>query len=201
MSRRNGRTGSNGGPWVELPAKPPRVDDPYKYWADPPPDEYSDRCMYWVHAISQLGWRPNRRISGEGYDTSAHWYGIYLWEYLNVIFPLLQHIEAPKLAAAVAKQQIEQAQLDSHRALHRARRDPGHPVPREFLPAIDNALRDTGTVPSAMIDVAQDWIIITVPIPSIDGTPTAFHTMKLPRYADARYYVDATGTSNRLEYP
>lgn len=200
MSRRNGRTGAWDTPWVELPPKPPRVTNSYDYWSDKPPEQ-SDRCTFWLHAIQNLGWRPNRRISGEGYDTSAHWYGIYLWEYLHVIFPILTELGRPALAAAIALQQ--RAQLDHERALHRAKGAIGHPVPTEFLPAIDHALRDTGQVPRAIIDVAQDWIIVTVPIPNIDGqlgTTGGYHTIKIPRTADGRYYIDATGTSNVLAH-
>lgn len=85
---RVGKTGSVGQPWVEIEQpKPARVDDRYQYWTEPPPAR-SLRCEYWVRQIGR-GWMPNRRISGECYDCSAEWYGVYIWEYLNVLYPLI----------------------------------------------------------------------------------------------------------------
>lgn len=69
------------------PPAPPRVDDHYRFWGDPPP-ERSPRCAWWVARI-EGGWRPNRRITCEGYDASSSYYGVYIWEYLHVISPLL----------------------------------------------------------------------------------------------------------------
>lgn len=69
---------------------PPKVSDRYQFWNDPPPDQ-SPRCRAWVEKI-RSGWRPNKRISGMGYDPSAEWYGVYIWEYLNVIVPLLREL-------------------------------------------------------------------------------------------------------------
>lgn len=86
---RAGKTGSEGRPWIELDRpKPPKVDDVETYWPKPPP-EPSEACMYWVRQIRR-GWLPNRRISGEGYYTSAEWYGVWIWEYINVLFPLIE---------------------------------------------------------------------------------------------------------------
>lgn len=82
------RTGTEGRPWVELEQpKPSLVTDRYLYWSDPPPS-LSDACLYWTRQIDR-GWLPNRRIGSYGYDTSAGWYGVYIWEYLNVIYPLI----------------------------------------------------------------------------------------------------------------
>lgn len=82
------RTGSEGRPWVQLHhPKPPRVEDEMRYWGDQPP-EPSPRCVYWVSQIER-GWLPNRRIGMEGYHTSALWYGVYIWEYLNVLSPMI----------------------------------------------------------------------------------------------------------------
>jgi hypothetical protein len=82
------KTGSDGRPWVILDSpKPPRVTDIEDWWADPPP-VLSDRCWYWMRQIER-GWMPNRRISGEGYYGSADWYGVWIWEWLNIIHPLI----------------------------------------------------------------------------------------------------------------
>ena len=61
-----------------------KVDE---YWTSPPP-EPSPRLAHWLAKFDD-GWRPNRRISGLGYWGAAEFYGVYLWEYLNVIFPKL----------------------------------------------------------------------------------------------------------------
>lgn len=82
------RTGTEGRPWVELERpKPHPVADRYLYWSDPPP-RLSEACLYWTRQIVR-GWLPNRRIGSYGYDTSAGWYGVYIWEYLNVIYPMI----------------------------------------------------------------------------------------------------------------
>lgn len=81
------KTGTLGRPWVELPPKPTAVVDRYRYWTDRPP-LLSDRCVYWLEQIER-GWLPSRRVRREGYDSSAEWYGVWIWEYLNVIAPAL----------------------------------------------------------------------------------------------------------------
>jgi hypothetical protein len=63
------------------------VDDRYKYWQEPPP-EPSPQLLKWVKKI-QDGWTPNRRWRQYGYDSSAQMFGVYIWEYLRVIAPLL----------------------------------------------------------------------------------------------------------------
>jgi hypothetical protein len=86
------KTGGGCTEWVVLETpKPPRVDDHYRYWTEAPPS-LSPRCTYWARQI-QRGWRPNRRIRAECYDCSAQWYGIYIWEYINVIQPLIDTYE------------------------------------------------------------------------------------------------------------
>lgn len=65
------------------PQAPPRVDDPERYWGEQPP-ALSDRCTWWVSRFAQ-GWRPSKRVRQLGYYSSAFEYGVYLWEYLNVI--------------------------------------------------------------------------------------------------------------------
>ena len=67
---------------------PPRVPDYYAYWTDPPP-ELSARCRAWAVRIEQ-GWRRNKRVHSMGYDESAAYFGVYIWEYLHVILPLLR---------------------------------------------------------------------------------------------------------------
>lgn len=94
-----GRTGSEGRPWVQLEKpKPPRIpDDEERYWGQPPPTP-SERCVYWVRQIER-GWLPNRHISMNGYHTSAIWYGVYIWEYLNILYPLIESKRAKVKAA------------------------------------------------------------------------------------------------------
>ena len=87
------RTGGRCGPWVELQRpKPTPVADRYAYWSSPPP-ELSDRCLYWVRQID-AGWHPNRRLRQEGYDASAEWYGVHIWEYLYVLCPLMDDAQS-----------------------------------------------------------------------------------------------------------
>lgn len=86
---RRGKTGSEGQPWMELEKpKPAKVDDETRYWQYPPP-ELSPRCQYWSRQIER-GWLPNRSVSRLGYDPSAGWFGVYIWEYLNVLYPLIE---------------------------------------------------------------------------------------------------------------
>lgn len=66
--------------------KIPPVDQ-YAYWENPPP-EASPRLQYWKDKIAS-GWRPNKRVRKMGYDNSAEFFGVYMWEYLHVISPLL----------------------------------------------------------------------------------------------------------------
>lgn len=81
------KTGGWGLPWVTLESpKPPRVDR-YAYWGTAP-DEPSPRCVFWLRQIGR-GWRPNCHIQRMGYDESAEWYGVFMWEYLNVLAPRL----------------------------------------------------------------------------------------------------------------
>ncbi|MBB3041188.1 hypothetical protein [Nocardioides soli] len=97
-----GKTGGGGGKWVAYDSpKPPAVADHYAFWGDAPPTR-SERCAWWVRQIER-GWRPNRRIAGECYDCSAEWYGVYIWEYLNVIAPALSSPTAPELSADHAR--------------------------------------------------------------------------------------------------
>jgi DNA-directed RNA polymerase subunit RPC12/RpoP len=71
--------------------------DRYEYWNDRPP-EPSPYLRKWVIKI-KYGWTPNKRISRMGYDCSAEFFRVYIWEYLNIIAPLLYgtklHYEGP----------------------------------------------------------------------------------------------------------
>lgn len=87
MKKMIGKTGGGGGVWIELESpKPPKVEDHYEYWGEAPP-ERSQRCEYWVRQIER-GWRPNRRIP-DCYCCGSEWHGVYIWEYLHIIRPLL----------------------------------------------------------------------------------------------------------------
>lgn len=66
---------------------PPRVADVYAFWGYPPV-ELSPRCKWWIRRVGE-GWRRNSRISSMGYDESSHYFGIYIWEYLHVLSPLM----------------------------------------------------------------------------------------------------------------
>lgn len=59
-----------------------------RYWNEPPP-ELSLRCLYWMERILN-GWRPNRRFRSYGYHESAVQYGVWIWEWLYVLGPMLQ---------------------------------------------------------------------------------------------------------------
>lgn len=65
---------------------PPKVDDYTEFWVAAPP-ERSPRCVYWVNKL-RAGWVPNRRIQLMNYDEASQFYGIYIWEYLYIIFPM-----------------------------------------------------------------------------------------------------------------
>ncbi|MCQ4148697.1 hypothetical protein [Rhodococcus qingshengii] len=97
MNSAPGKTGSGSRPWVVLDSpRPLPVVEVEDWWIDAPP-QLSTRCEYWVRQIVR-GWLPNRRIAGEGYYSSAIWYGVWIWEYLNVIYPLVA-TEREKMSA------------------------------------------------------------------------------------------------------
>jgi hypothetical protein len=70
------------------PPTPPRVTDVTEYWTSPPP-EPSARLPYWQARI-EAGWTPNKRINKMGYHEAAEFFGVYIWEYLNVLRPLFE---------------------------------------------------------------------------------------------------------------
>ncbi|MEV6096952.1 hypothetical protein [Nocardia sp. NPDC051981] len=53
------------------------------------PPDLSPRCRYWSRQI-QRGWLPNRSISPLGYHISTLWFGVYIWECVNVLYPLIE---------------------------------------------------------------------------------------------------------------
>ncbi|MFI5436442.1 hypothetical protein ACHMZP_32160 [Rhodococcus baikonurensis] len=82
------KTGSGNRRWMVLERpKPVKVSDAEDYWLFAP-SQLSRRCAYWVRQIER-GWLPNRRIVREGYQNGADWFGVYIWEYLNVLDPLI----------------------------------------------------------------------------------------------------------------
>ena len=110
------KTGGGGGQWVEYDSpKPPAVADHYTFWLDPPPSR-SDRCAWWERQIAR-GWRPSRRVAREGYDASAQWFGVWLWEYLNVLVPAMSEPVTPAAETVVdAVTAAEAEALAAHRA-------------------------------------------------------------------------------------
>jgi len=85
---RRGRTGGDNTPWVVLEKpKPAKVADVTEHWGGAPP-EPSARCLYWLRHIRR-GWRPSARVMSEGYHGTAEWFGVYLFEYLQVLCPIL----------------------------------------------------------------------------------------------------------------
>ena len=66
---------------------PPRVKDIYEFYDRQPPEQ-SERCKAWVARI-KAGWKWNGRISRLGYYSAAEYFGVHVWEYINVLQPLL----------------------------------------------------------------------------------------------------------------
>lgn len=58
------------------------------YWTNPPPKP-SNNLNLWITKIEK-GWKPNRRIRKLGYYQAALFFKVYIWEYLNILFPKLQ---------------------------------------------------------------------------------------------------------------
>lgn len=57
------------------------------YWQHPPP-EPSPRLRKWLAKIAG-GWKRNRRIGFMGYHEASEFYGVYIWEYFNVLQPAI----------------------------------------------------------------------------------------------------------------
>lgn len=70
-----------------VPPTPARVANTEEFWDKAPP-ERSPRCAWWLERFSG-GWRPNKRIRSMGYYEAAQFYGVFIWEYVNVISPAL----------------------------------------------------------------------------------------------------------------
>jgi hypothetical protein len=77
-------------PWGH---KPPPVDDIQRYWGDPPP-EPSERCVYWLRRYREGSWRPNKHLSVQGYYGTASWLGVYIWEAINIFYPVIEESRA-----------------------------------------------------------------------------------------------------------
>jgi hypothetical protein len=71
-----------------MAVKPPRVASAEEFWTAPPPTR-SPRCAWWLAQLD-AGWSPNRRVRAMGYSEAARFFGVYLWEYLNVLAPRLK---------------------------------------------------------------------------------------------------------------
>ncbi|HEY2085482.1 MAG TPA: hypothetical protein VGH54_05535 [Mycobacterium sp.] len=70
-------------PWGH---KPPAVDrDAYR---DAPPPAPSPRLTYWLRRLDEGSWRPNKYF-GRGYEGDAEWCGVYVWEWLHVLSPII----------------------------------------------------------------------------------------------------------------
>lgn len=81
---------------------PPRVERMDDYWSSAPP-EPSRKLIYWINRFASTAWRPNKRIRTRDYWDAAHFFGVYLWEYSKVIFPVLY----PNDGAVVASHRNE----------------------------------------------------------------------------------------------
>ena len=79
---------------------PPKVENYYLHWISPPP-EPSARLIYWKEKV-EAGWKPNKRIRAFGYDEASEFYGVYIWEYLYVLRPILYWREKDSLGYAMA---------------------------------------------------------------------------------------------------
>lgn len=86
------------------PPAPPRVDDIERYWTEPPPEK-SKRCAWWEVRIAG-GWQGNKRTRIMGYDAASTYYGVYIWEYSHVLFPLLQAKRIKVLTARMEESQV-----------------------------------------------------------------------------------------------
>jgi hypothetical protein len=71
---------------------PPRVTDHYRYWQSPPP-QLSDRCLAWADRFRR-GWRPSRRFRRDAYANKVYYLGVYFWEWLHYLSPLLDELTA-----------------------------------------------------------------------------------------------------------
>jgi len=81
----------------------------------------------------ESGWRRNKRISGLGYDPAAHHFGVYIWEYINVLQPLLQAKERDAMSDPI--QQAAQRVWEASKAfMESALADTAHKVLEDGVP-------------------------------------------------------------------
>lgn len=66
---------------------PSRVLDIELYWVNSPLF-LSQRCLHWLRRFEE-GWVRNRRVTALGYYCSAEFFGVYIWEYLHILYPVL----------------------------------------------------------------------------------------------------------------
>lgn len=76
-------------PWGH---KPPAVNDIQQCWTTPPP-ELSPRVEYWLRRVADDDWRPNKYLLREDYYGASTWLGVYIWEWINLLRPLLAELE------------------------------------------------------------------------------------------------------------
>ncbi len=57
------------------------------FWTHAPP-EPSERSRWWIARFAK-GWRRNRRIGSMGYHEASEHFGVYIWEYVHILQPLL----------------------------------------------------------------------------------------------------------------
>lgn len=70
---------------MSRPTRPDRVDE-YRFWGNAP-DVPSPRLCYWLDRIAD-GWTRNRRIASLGYAEASRFFGVYIWEWSNVLWPI-----------------------------------------------------------------------------------------------------------------
>jgi hypothetical protein len=122
------------------------VDDMEAYWTEPPPAP-SARLRYWLARIAG-GWRPNRRIRTAGYGGATHFFGVYLWEYLQVLSPLLYEEVAARQPEARAAQVAAWLRAPAEPALPSA--DASFALPPSPTGGVSLAPRAPAPVPPAL---------------------------------------------------
>lgn len=77
------------------------VDDRYAYWADPPP-EPSERLWWWLQHLSINNEFSSRELidmlaESNNYADNAAKFGVYLWEWHNVLYHVVNNRIAEEL--------------------------------------------------------------------------------------------------------
>jgi hypothetical protein len=62
--------------------------DVTQYWEAPPPQR-STNCNKWLARFAD-GWKANRRIRQMGYHEAADFFGVYIWEFTNLLLPAMK---------------------------------------------------------------------------------------------------------------